>query len=199
VNGRKWRRKTIVGTLEQYPTRVAAERACEHLRLAANAETLVPECPTIRGLIDRYIEQVLQPCLDLPVGGEQDTSARISFQCAKSYKSVLDKWVRPHWESHRVCDFDHPAVRSAIEELATFLVALATKPEGPCAENRTLHLKRTEAYFQVRGEVGLSPREPDGRKTRRVTAWLYKTLKTACTTDGGWFLFSVGPAWTARR
>jgi len=83
--------------------------------------------------------------------------------------------------------------------VATFLVALATKPEGPCAENRTLHLRRNEAYVQVWGEVGLSPREPDGRKTRRVTAWLYKTLKTPCTTDGGWFLFSVGPAWTARK
>src|SRR5580704_1418025 len=83
--------------------------------------------------------------------------------------------------------------------VATFLVALATKPEGPCAENRTLHLQRDEAYVQVRGEVGLSPREPDGKKTRRVTAWLYETLKTACTIDGAWFLFSVGPTWTARK
>ena len=128
VNGRKRRRKTIVGTLEQYPTRAAAERACEHVRLAANAETLVPECPTIRGLIDRYIQQVLQPCLDLPVGGEQDTSARVSFQCAKSYKSVLDKWVRPRWAHHRVREFDHPAMRAAIED---WLYSLWRSPKNP--------------------------------------------------------------------
>jgi hypothetical protein len=50
ADGGKQRRKTIVGTFEQYPNRVAAERACQHLRLAANAETLAPECPMIRGL-----------------------------------------------------------------------------------------------------------------------------------------------------
>src|ERR1700751_4001005 len=64
ANGQRRRPKIIVGTLEQFPTRVAAERAAEHLRLAANAETLAPECPTVRALIDRYIEEVLGPCLD---------------------------------------------------------------------------------------------------------------------------------------
>src|SRR5208337_1905039 len=42
--------------------------------------------------------------------------APISFHCAKSYKSVLNRWVRPRWESYRLRDFDKPAVRSGIEE-----------------------------------------------------------------------------------
>ena len=130
ANGRKRRPKTIVGNLDQYPTRVAAERACQHLRLAANAETLDPECPTIRGLIDRYIEQVLRPCLNVPLGGEQDSSARISFHCAKSYKSVLDKWVRPRWESYRVDHFDKPAMRAAIEEWLGSLWRSQNNPNG---------------------------------------------------------------------
>src|SRR5690349_8545174 len=88
ANGRKRRPKIIVGTFEQYPTRMAAEHAYEHLRPAANAENFVPECPTLGALIDRYIEEVLRPCLDVPLGGEQGDSARISFHCAKSYKSV---------------------------------------------------------------------------------------------------------------
>jgi integrase len=130
VNGSKRRRKTVVGTLEQYPTRAAAERACEHVRLVANAENLNPQSPTMRGLIDRYIEQVLRPCINLPIGEAQDPSARISFHCAKSYKSVLDKWVRPQWESYRVCDFDHPAVRSAIEEWLRSLWRSQPNPKG---------------------------------------------------------------------
>ena len=130
ADGRKRRRKTILGTSDQLQTRVAAERACEHLRLAANAETLAPECPTIRGLIDRYIAEVLGPCLDVPLGGEQDNSARISFHCAKSYKSVLDKWVRPRWESYRVRDFENPAVRATVEQWLSSLWRSQKNPGG---------------------------------------------------------------------
>jgi integrase len=114
--GRKRRRKAIVGNREQYPTQAAAERASEHLRLSANPETFIPECPTMGGLIDRYIEQILRPCLDVPLGGAQDSAAPISFHCAKSYQSVLNRWVRPRWESYRLRDFDKPAVRAGIEE-----------------------------------------------------------------------------------
>jgi integrase len=129
-NGRKRRLKTIIGTLEQHPTRVAAERASEHLRLSANAESLAPECPTVGALIDRYIEEVLSPCLDVPLGGEQDSSARISFHCAKSYKSVLNKWVRPRWEKHRVRDFENTALRATAEEWLGSLWRSHKNPNG---------------------------------------------------------------------
>jgi integrase len=142
VDGSKRRRKTIVGTLEQYPTRAAAERACEHVRLVANAENLNPQSPTMRGLIDRYIEQVLRPCINIPIGGTQDPSARISFHCAKSYKSVLDKWVRPRWESQRARQFDHPAVRAAIEE---WLRSLWRSPRNP----RGLAPKTVRSIYNV--------------------------------------------------
>lgn len=124
----KCRRKTIVGTVEQYPSRPAAERACEYVRLAANSERFTVENPSVGGLIDRYIEHVLRPCLDVPVGAEQDPSARISFQCAKSYKSVLDKWVRPRWASYLVREFNHPAKRATIEE---WLQSLWRSPKNP--------------------------------------------------------------------
>jgi integrase len=127
-NGRRRRRKTIVGTLERYPNQSAAERACEHLRLAANQENFNPECPSMGGLIDRYIEQVLMPCIDVPIGGTQDSSAPISYHCAKSYRSALNRWVRPRWESYRVRDFDKPAVRASIEE---WLRSLWCSPKNP--------------------------------------------------------------------
>jgi integrase len=160
VEGSKRRRKTIVGTLEQYPTRGAAERACEHVRLAANAENLNPQSPTMRGLIDRYIEQVLRPCINVQIGEVQDPSARISFHCAKSYKSVLDKWVRPRWESHRVREFDHPAMRAAIEEWLRSVWRSPKHPEGlaPKTVRSIYNVMRLTFKFGVKwGYLGENP------------------------------------------
>jgi hypothetical protein len=126
--GRKRRRKTIVATQEQYPTRAAAERASEHLRLSANPETFNPECPTMGGLIDRYIEQILRPCLDVSLDGVQDSAAPMSFQCAKSYQSALNRWVRPHSQGYRLQDFNKPAARASIEE---WLGSLWRSPKNP--------------------------------------------------------------------
>jgi integrase len=127
-NGKKRRRKSIVGTQEEYPNRSAAERAAEHLRLSANAEINNHECPTMRGLIDRYIDQVLRPCLAIPIGGAQDSASPISYHCAMSYKLVLDKWVRSRWETYRVREFERPAVRAAVEE---WLRSLWRSPKNP--------------------------------------------------------------------
>ncbi|MGB6675564.1 MAG: hypothetical protein WBE44_02620, partial [Terriglobales bacterium] len=130
VDGRKRRRKAIVGTVEQYRTRAMAERACEPIRLAANTELLSPHSPTMGALVDRYAEQVLRPCIDIPVGGAQDSAARMSFHCAKSYNSVLTKWVRPRWERYRVKDFDHPTMRAAVEDWLQSLWRSQKNPKG---------------------------------------------------------------------
>ncbi|HVH88604.1 MAG TPA: site-specific integrase [Terriglobales bacterium] len=129
-NGKKRRRKSVVGTQEEYPTRSAAERAAEHLRLSANAEINNHECPTMRGLIDRYIDQVLRPCLAIPVGGAQDGAAPISYHCAMSYKLALNNWVRPRWETYRVREFEKPAVRAAVEEWLRSLWRSSKNPKG---------------------------------------------------------------------
>ena len=129
-NGRKRRRKSVIGTQEEYPTRSAAERGCEHLRLSANAEIHNYECPTMGGLIDRYIDQVLRPCLDIPVGGGQNSAAAISYHCAMSYKLVLNKWVRPRWEMRRARDFEKPPVRAAVEDWLRSLWRSPMNPNG---------------------------------------------------------------------
>ncbi|MGH9535272.1 MAG: tyrosine-type recombinase/integrase [Terriglobales bacterium] len=128
VNGAKKRRKAIIGTLEQYPSRAAAERACEHVRLAANAEINSSECPTIQGLVNRYIEQVLRPCLDVPIGEAQDDRARMGYQTARSYQSVLERWVLPRWGTHRLHEFGKPVVRSAAED---WFHGLGRSPHNP--------------------------------------------------------------------
>jgi integrase len=130
INGKKSRRKRIVGTVEEYPTRAAAERACEHVRMAANAETTTPESPSLGGLIDRYIEQVLRPCLDVPLGGGQDEFAQISYHCAKSYKSALNRWVRPRWETYRVREFEQASCACRNQGLAQISMAVSQESHG---------------------------------------------------------------------
>src|SRR5713226_2739006 len=98
----------------------------------------------------------------------------------------------------------HPRVRSSrnasrYRGLAVLPVAVSKKPRRSRAENRTLHLQRNEACIQVRREMGLHQRKPDGGKTCRATAWIYQTVKTACATDRSWILFSVGPAGSSRE
>ena len=65
VGGKKTRRAIYVGTFQQYPTWDDAARAAEHLRMAANAEHPRPDV-TMRGLMDRYAEEILRPAL-IPV------------------------------------------------------------------------------------------------------------------------------------
>jgi integrase len=43
---------------------------------------------------------------------------------------VLNKWVRPRWESYRVRDFDNPAMRAAIEEWLQSLWCSQKNPKG---------------------------------------------------------------------
>lgn len=142
ANGKKLRRKAIIGTLEQFPTRAAAERASEHVRLAANAETHGNECPTIQGLVGRYIEQVLRPCLDLRLGDAQDDGARMGYQTARSYQSVLERWILPRWADYSLREFSTPVARTAVEE---WLHGLRCSPHNPVG----LAPKTVRAIFTV--------------------------------------------------
>lgn len=54
----------------------------------------------------------------------------MSFHCAKSYNSVLTKWVRPRWERYRVKDFDHPTMRAAVEDWLQSLWRSQKNPKG---------------------------------------------------------------------
>lgn len=42
-----------------------------------------------------------KPCLDVPLGGAQEEAA-MSFQTAGSYRSVLNNYVSPRWESYKL-------------------------------------------------------------------------------------------------
>jgi integrase len=47
----------MVGTVEQYPTRTDARRACEHLQLTANGDNPIPRNISFGTLLDRYLAE----------------------------------------------------------------------------------------------------------------------------------------------
>jgi hypothetical protein len=51
------RRGEMVGTIEQYPTKAEALRACEHLQLTANSENPTSRAIGFGALLDRYIAE----------------------------------------------------------------------------------------------------------------------------------------------
>jgi hypothetical protein len=57
IDGKRIRRKIVIGTTDQFPSRAEALRACEHLQMKANAESHRGPHVAMRGLIDRYVAQ----------------------------------------------------------------------------------------------------------------------------------------------
>jgi integrase len=94
----------------------------------------------MRGLIDRYMREILQPCLDVPIGGVQDPAARMGFSCADSYRSYLRKYVLPRWGECDVRDFEKPEVQASVESWYRFLLLSANNPRGLAPKSvRKLH------------------------------------------------------------
>ena len=114
IGGEKIRRKKKVGTLDEFPTEDDAKRASEHLRMRANVENVQPNV-TMRGLVDRYLNEVLKTSLDLPVGGLINPRARVRFSAAKSARWALLHYILPAWEPYTVRDFEKPEIQASAE------------------------------------------------------------------------------------
>ena len=111
-------------------------RASEHLRLTANSENPQPNA-TMRGVIDRFMEEILRPSLDVPVGGIQDQSARMGFACASGYRNSLEQYILPNWEKYEVRAFEKPEIRTSLENWFRSLLRSAKNPDGLAP--KTLH------------------------------------------------------------
>jgi integrase len=57
AQGHSIRRKEIIGTVEEYPTKASAQKACAFLRSTINRETRTPH--TIAELVTHYTEKEL--------------------------------------------------------------------------------------------------------------------------------------------
>jgi len=87
LNGRA-NRKTVLGSIEQFPTKLAALKAAEALRISASAGN--PAVPvTVRQLVKHYVNN------ELP-------SKAHSTQ--RTVKTSLNFWVLPQWGERRLSD-----------------------------------------------------------------------------------------------
>jgi hypothetical protein len=178
IDGKNIRRKVIVGTVEQFPTKDDAKRASEHLRMSANAENPRPNV-TMRGLIDRYIKEKLEPCLDVPRGGIQVEGAQMSWGCAQRYRSVLRNWILPRWQDYAVSDFTQPHVRTAVEEWFESLWRSRKNPSGLAP--KYLHYIRAVMIqaFKFAVKWGYLEQNPISEKRVELPCGSTKPLKKA--------------------
>src|SRR5438874_13702732 len=85
---------------------------------------------TVAGLIDRYVEEILQPCLDGPLGGTQAEPVRMLFATACAYRNSLQKHILPKWGTYVVVDFEKPEIRAWVEDWFDYLRRSETNHGG---------------------------------------------------------------------
>ena len=76
------RRKEIIGTVEEHPTKASAQKACEFRRSTINRETRTPR--TIAEMVDHYTEK------ELP---------NKTPYTREVYAGYISKWITPKWGS----------------------------------------------------------------------------------------------------
>lgn len=91
----RWRegevnRKEQIGTVEQFPTKTAARKACEPLRVNINRETRSPR--TVAELVSHYQQK------ELSEDGSKAYSTR------EVYGSCIRTWILPSWGTRSLSD-----------------------------------------------------------------------------------------------
>jgi integrase len=106
--GRRVRRKRQVGTLDQYKTEAAAERAVRSWRLAINSnEANAFSGITMRDLIDHFRMKELD-------GSVQQGRA---WSTRNRYETYLKKWIEPRWGTQELAAIKTPMVEEWLELL----------------------------------------------------------------------------------
>ena len=83
-------RKEIIGTVEQFPTKSDARKACESLRVQINLGNLRPR--NLADLIAHYTEKELS-----------ETSNK-AHSTRDVYGSYIKTWILPDWGTHSLSD-----------------------------------------------------------------------------------------------
>lgn len=94
-------RKIVVGTVEEYPTRTAALKAVDALRINTNSENGSPL--TVNQLTTHYLEKEL---------------SKKAYSTSQVYRVYLGKWVLPKWGICKPSDVKAVAVEEWLGNLA---------------------------------------------------------------------------------
>src|SRR5579863_10686212 len=126
--GRRVRRKRQVGTLDQYKTEAAAERAVRSWRLAINSnEANAFSGITMQDLIDHFRMKELD-------GSVQQGRA---WSTRNRYETYLKKWIEPRWGKHELASIKTPMVEEWLEQLQPLKrLPPAANPEQEKAKNK---------------------------------------------------------------
>jgi len=125
--GRRVRRKRQVGTLDQYKTDAAAERAVRSWRLAINSnEANAFSGITMQDLIDHFRMKELD-------GSVQQGRA---WSTRNRYETYLKKWIEPRWGKQQLTAIKTPMVEEWLEQL---------RPMRKRSSTANSHLKKVQA------------------------------------------------------
>jgi integrase len=95
-DGSTIRRKVVLGTVEKLPTKAAAWKSCESLRMTINPVTGTPR--TMAELVDHYQQKEMTD-----EGGK-------SFATRTAYAFYFKDWIVPQWGYHSLSDIRTVAV-----------------------------------------------------------------------------------------
>lgn len=96
-------RKEIIGTVEQFPTKSDARKACESLRIQINLGTIRPR--TLADLIAHYTEK------------ELSETSRKAYSTREMYGSYIRTWILPEWGKHSLSDVRTVSVEEWLSNL----------------------------------------------------------------------------------
>src|SRR5579859_1550843 len=90
-NGDQINRKIVIGTVEQYPTKSAANKKVDALRIDINKETprSVIEPLTVEQLIAHYKAKELN-----------ESNQTKAYSTRSVYQSYLNNWILPRWKCY---------------------------------------------------------------------------------------------------
>ncbi len=107
-NGKHVRRRRQVGTLDQYKTEAAAERAVRSWRLAINSnEVHAFSGITMRDVVEHFR---LKELVDKGENGR-------AWSTRDRYESYLDRWILPRWGKEELTSIKAPVVEEWLEDL----------------------------------------------------------------------------------
>jgi integrase len=92
ANGGRVHRSSIVGTLADYPTASAARKAIDPRRRSINRQSGISL--TVGALVEHYRDK------ELP----EERSEQKAHSTKQCYRSILETWILPHWQSHRLTE-----------------------------------------------------------------------------------------------
>lgn len=117
ANGKRVRRKVILGTVKEYPTEASALKAAESLRITINEEQPKPsqQPVSVAALVDHFKQHELVSSEN--ENEEDDDEERRAYSTRTNYIDILDFHVVPKWGSKTLREVRTVAVEKWLRKL----------------------------------------------------------------------------------